>query len=169
LASVCVTPGTLTLTSLVSQNFTSLGQDIVTDASFTAVLTSLGNAPLGTVQLTGTAEQEVLGRLGATDTGSWTTELTALSLSGTVLGATSNVSLDPSNSSDGNTSITAVGNGTFQINSFFDVFVDITLDSQPPLSTTRGPIQVTAVPEPASLALFALPLLAFAGARRRQN
>ena len=166
---VCVTPGTLTRTALVSSQFNLSGQDIVTDATFTAKLTTLGNAPLGSIALSGTVEEEVLGRTTSTETGSWTTDLTALSLSGPAFGHTLTVMLDPSNTSSGTTSIEPyVGDGTpkFEVNSFFDVFLDLSLDSTPPLSTSIGPIFVVAgVPEPASLSLLALPMLALLLAR----
>jgi len=166
---VCVTPGTLTQTALVSSQFNLSGQDIVTDATFTATLTTLANAPLGSITLNGTVEQEVLGRTTSTETGSWTTDLAAVSLSGPVLGHTLTVMLDPSNTSNGITSIEPyAGDGTpkFEIDSFFDVFLDLSLDSTPPLNTSIGPIFVVAgVPEPASLSLLALPMLALLLAR----
>jgi len=96
--------------------------------------------------------------------GRWTDELLALSLSGSVLGDTLTVTLASSPSSDGTTSIVPSG-GEFAINSFFDVFTELSLDSIPPLNATPGEIQVTAVepvPEPASLALLAVPLLMLA-------
>ncbi|MGA9848006.1 MAG: PEP-CTERM sorting domain-containing protein [Roseiarcus sp.] len=179
IAAVCVTPGLLTLTSAVS-NFLPAVQDITADATYTGSLTPLppGTGSLGSFTLTGTVEMEVLGRTSATDTGSWTTELTGMSLSGPLLSfgtLSATLDPDPSNSSTGTTSITPLDpnkSGPFVINSFFDIFVDLTLDDRPPglppLNTTIGPIRVVAVPEPSTWAMLLTGFagLAFAGWRR---
>ncbi len=102
---LCVTPGTFTLTSVVSSQFVQAGQDIVTDATFTAALTTLGNAPMGSITLQGTVEQLVLGRTFSTEPGSWTVDLVAMLLTGPLLGNTLTLTLDPSNTSSGTTSI----------------------------------------------------------------
>lgn len=166
-AGVCVAGGSLTLTSLVSTSFNSFGQDILTDAVYTATLTNLGNTPIGSLTLTGTVEQEVIGRFTSTQTGSWTDDLVAVALSGPALGNTLTLGLDPSDTSSGTTSIVPVGDGTFLINSFFDVFVDLSLDSPTPLQTSVGPIELTATaaPEPAGLVLLGLPLLTLCAVR----
>jgi hypothetical protein len=165
----CVTAGSLTLTTLVSNTFNPAGEDIVTDAVFTATLTDTSNHPTGAISLTGTVEQEVLGRTTSTQTGTWTVDITSGLLSGPLLGNTLTVTVDGSQASAGITSITPVDGGEFSISSFFDVFLDLTLDRSTPLHATVGPIQLTAgtpAPEPASLALLCLPLLALWTARR---
>jgi hypothetical protein len=119
------------------------------------------------VMLTGTIEQEVLGRTFATESGSWTTDLVALALTGPLFGHTLTLNLDPTMTSGGTTSITP-SDGNFVINSFFDVFVELSLDSVPPLQTTRGPIEAVAaasVPEPESLMMFVTCLIALGAAR----
>jgi hypothetical protein len=147
-AGVCVSSGSFTLTSVLSSSFNASGQDINTTVEYAGVLTNLSNVPIGPVHLSGVLEQEVLGRTFSTETGSWTIDLVALSLSGPVLGHTLTLTLDPVQLSTGATSITPIGD-LFRIDSFFDVFVDLSLDSVPPLSTQRGPIEVVAgVPGP---------------------
>jgi len=173
-AGVCVAPGTLTPTAVVSSMFDPSGQDILTDVSYAGMLTTLSNAPIGPVSLSGTMEQLVLGRTTDTEIGTWVTDLTGLSLTGSVLGHTLSLTLDPdpTHPSTGQTSIDAVDDGhqrLFRIDSFFDVFVDLTLDTTPPLHTSRGPIHTALAPEPGSLALLLLGVtgLGWIGRRRR--
>lgn len=173
LAGVCIDLGSLTMTSLVSSMFSSTGQDIVADAGFTGLLTTLSGTPIGPISLSGTIDEEVVGRTFSTGLGSWTTDVTTLSLTGPVLGHTLTVGLNPLDTSSGTSSIVSVGgadNGPFRISSFFDVFIDLNLNSIPPLTTTRGPIRVVlAMPEPASLALIVPALFGLIAAGRRRG
>ncbi|MGA9865147.1 MAG: PEP-CTERM sorting domain-containing protein [Acetobacteraceae bacterium] len=166
-AGVCVTPGALTDIVATSSTITPSGQDIVANADFTTTLTTLGGAPLGSILLTGTFEELVLDRTSPTELGDFSTELLNLDLTGPLAGHTVMVGLDPSNPSTGGTSIEPAGNG-FNITSFFDIFVELSLDTSPPLTTTRGPVTLTLIPEPATLALLGLPLIGLLGLRRRR-
>jgi hypothetical protein len=170
-AGVCVEPGTFTQTSLVFSVFNASGQDILTDVSYAGILTTLAHVPIGPINLTGTLEQEILGRTFPTELGTWNTELLALSLSGLVLGHTLTLTLDGTTPSTGVTSIGLVGSTgdhKFRIDSFFDVFVDLTLDTPTPLHTTRGPIHATLVPEPGTMSLLGLSLAVLGIVRRRK-
>jgi hypothetical protein len=171
-AGVCVNPGILTLTLPSSSIFDLDGQHITSGAQSSAVLTDLSHAPIGTVALSGTVEQEVLGRTSATETGDWPTELLSLLLNGSVLGHTLTVTLDPSFQSAGGASIDPIAGERYRIDSFFDVFVELSLDTPIPLTAELGPIHVEAVqrvPEPSSIALIAIGLLMVAGAGIRQR
>lgn len=169
--NICVSGGTLTLTSVVSSTFNLSGQDIVADATYTATLTTLGNAPLGPLTLTGTIAQEVFGRTTSVETGTWTTEISAMSLSGPLQGDTLTLTQDPTNTSSGTTSIVSLGSQGYSISSFFDVFADLSLDSIPPLQTSVGPIEfvATQVPEPAGYAVLVLPVLLLSATRCRRS
>ena len=171
-AGVCVSGGAFTLGLPVSSSFSALGQDITSAITYAATLTNLSNVPIGPVQLSGTFEQQVLGRTFATETGSWTTTIIALSLSGPVLGNNLTLMQDPTQQSNGKTSIAPTGDRRFIVDSFFDVFFELKLDSAPPLQTKGGPIHVTAVtPLPAALPLFATGLgaLVLLAWRRKQK
>ena len=119
-------------------SFARVGQDIVVDANYSGVLTDLAHAPRGLTSLTGRLEELLAGRTTPTETGI--------------------------------TSIRGVGDsrrGMFQVDRPFDVFVDLTLDTLPPLHVTRGPIALSAdAPEPAGIAILATALLALLGAAR---
>jgi hypothetical protein len=173
-AGVCVSSGDFTLTSVVSSVFNPADQDIVADFVYQGTLTSLMHVPIGPVSLSGSLEQEVLGRTTSTETGSWTTDLLALSASGPLQGHTLTLTLSPNQTSSGTTSIAAFGGGPadgFVISSFFDVFVTLTLDTTVPLTIDLGPTQVvatTAAPEPAGLAVLVVGLLMLPAVRRHR-
>ncbi|MBL8701484.1 MAG: PEP-CTERM sorting domain-containing protein [Alphaproteobacteria bacterium] len=170
---VCITSGVFTLTAPVSSTFVAVGQDIVTGAAYHGTLTTLGGTPVGPVALTGMIEQVVLGRTAPDQTGSWITELLALSLSGPVLGATLTMTLSDVAVSSGTTAIVPLDEQHFSIDSFFDVFVELSLDTPTPLTTTRGPIPVSLVaspvpvPAPGTLAILGIGLAGLSQLRRR--
>ena len=173
LASVCVTPGAFVQTSATSVFVPANGlllpavQDIVATATYDATLTPLvWNTVIGSVAFTGTVDETVLDRTSDSETGSFTTDITGLKLSGP-LSLPSNPSLDgvaivatldTMHTSSGTTRITADGS-VFKIDSFFDVFIDVSLPSAG-LSKSVGPIPLVAVPEPSTWAMM---MLGFAG------
>ena len=173
-AGFCITAGSLTFTALSSNHFNMPGEDLTMQASYTGTLTDSSDHVLGPLLLTGSVEEEVLGRTFSTETGSWNTKLLSLALSGPLQGHMLTLGLGAS-ASTGTDSIDPIGDGLFRIDSFFDVFVDLTLDSLPPLHATRGPVLLTLpptpLPAPAGLTLLAAPMLFLSWAhwRRRGN
>ena len=179
-ATACVNPGPFIQTSVVSDMFSGGNQEIIANVTYDATLTPVGGTTIiGSVALTRTVDETVLGRTSNGETGSFTVDVTGLTLSGPLSlpseplldGRTLMVSLDTSNpldTSSGTTTITPDG-GMFRINSFFDVFTDITLDFPPTNpSTSVGPILLIAVPEPSTWAMMLIGFagLAFAAYRR---
>jgi hypothetical protein len=173
-AGFCIEAGSLTFTALSSKSFNTSGEDLTMQASYTGTLTDTSDHILGPLLLTGSVEEEVLGRTFSTETGSWNTKLVSLALSGPLQGHTLSLGLGASDST-ATDSIDPIGGGLYQIDSFFDVFVDLTLDTNTPLHATRGPVlltlQPTPVPAPAGLTLLAAPVLflSLAHWRRRGN
>ena len=90
IAMVCVTPGPFTLTSVVSSTFVPgdglllpAVQDAVADATYDATLTPIvGSTIVGSVSLKGVVDEQIKGRTSDTETGSFATDITGLSLSG---------------------------------------------------------------------------------------
>jgi hypothetical protein len=82
------------------------------------------------VELTGPVSIITRGKGGAT-TGSWDTEIVSMSLSGDVGGVSIEIRESPSLSSPGETVVADNGDGTFNIDSFFDVFVELSVNGGP--------------------------------------
>ncbi len=169
IVGVCVTPGPFVLTSATS-SFDVTGQEIMANAVYGAVLTlppPAPDTPIGSVALTGTVDETVLGRTSDSETGSFNTLITGLQLTGNLVlpgssldGATLLATLDGSQTSGGTTTITPVGS-LFRIDSFFDVFIDVSIPDTPYSRSGIGPIPLVAVaPEPSTWALM---LIGFAG------
>ena len=106
--------------------------------TFNSTLTGLatvdpdGLGPLGPisgipVQLTGPVSTLVTDKIGNT-TGTFDTEIVSMSLSGNVAGTQIYIRESPSNASDGVTDITDLGGGLYHIDSFFDVFTELSVD-----------------------------------------
>jgi hypothetical protein len=168
-AGYCVAGADFTLTSLAPPGLVQTSnEDITTNATATIDLANSSHVPIGTVTLTGTVEQDVLRRPNEFDTGSWTVDLESLSLSGTLNSLPITVMLNPADlgMDTGTTSIVEDG-AVFRVDSFFDVFAEISYDGL--TATASGAATAGGVPEPATLALLAGPLLVLSAARRRHK
>ena len=174
LASACVNPGPFVQTSVVSDMFTGAGQEIVADVTYEATLTPpMGSMIIGKITLTGTVDYTVENRTSNTQNGIFGVDVTDLALSGPLMlsgpldGLTLTIGLNTADSSNGMTTIAPDG-GMFRIDSFFDVFVDISLDAPGSPSALVGPILLVAVPEPSTWAMALLGFMGLAiGAWRR--
>jgi hypothetical protein len=95
-----------------------------------------GSSP-GRVELTGPVQIVTRAKGGAT-TGSWDTEIVSMSLSGDVGGVSIEIRESPSLPSPGETKVADNGDGTFNIDSFFDVFTELSIDGGPFQPQTNG-------------------------------
>jgi hypothetical protein len=121
------------------------------------------------VSMDGRVQTVSLNKGPADTTGTFVTEMVGMSLSGT--GPTPPfvmVRESPSRPSLGSTRITDIGGGLYHIDSFFDVFTEISFNGGSNWFPSTGPTRVNLVPEPSSVLIAALALIGFAtGGRRR--
>lgn len=161
----------------------ALGNEMET---FQSTFTGLVNG-VTPVQLQGPVSVTIFGRTSNTETGTFNTQMTQLDLgSGPIrirLESEDNTLVNPPPST-GKTTITPIGAGQFHIDSFFDVFTELSLDggatwapqnpnapqTDPSGGTTTGTIVTLQTPEPASVTLVgigAAMMGAFAWRRRK--
>jgi hypothetical protein len=134
--------------------------------SSTADLTALGftnsggspGTPLGSVLLSGPIVITYFGRNSPAATGTFNAQITFLDLTGVFAGHTIEAMLNPLNTTVGVTSVTPLSGEQFRIDSFFDVFAQLSIDGGP---FVPGPVRhADLVPEPAT---FIPGLLGIAG------
>ena len=104
---------------------------------------NMGLGPVA-VTLTGPVDVIVFGKIGNT-TGTFETEMIALSLSGSVGDSNIQIRESPTLSSLGLTDIANLGGGLYQIDSFFDVFTEMSVDGGPWMPQTNDPVRIVLV------------------------
>lgn len=101
-------------------------------------------------------------------TGTFQTEMLSMNLSGGSLPPGVMIRESPTLPSQGVTSITDIGGGLYNIDSFFDVFTELSIDGgQTWTPDQNGPERVTLVPEPSVYALASLAAVLLALRRTR--
>ena len=138
------------------------------DSFFSAVEIGLG---LGPITLTGPVQVLVHDRALST-AGLFDTEIVSMSLSGNTPLGPIIVREDPYLPTMGQTDITDLGGGVYHIDSFFDVFTELSVDGGSSWIACDASTRMYLTPEPATLALLAgggLMVLVRRGVRSRPN
>ena len=137
-------------------------EQVVFEAIFEGVETALG---IGTVSMTGPVTIVAREKAGET-TGTFDTEIVSMSLAGGTVSQPILVRESLGLESLGTTVIADIGGGQFQIDSFFDVFTELSLDGGSTWVPSDTSTRLTlTTPEPAALTLLMLAGVAL-GVRR---
>jgi hypothetical protein len=133
---------------------TSIGPDEneTFQSTFDAAEIGLG---LGALSLTGPVSVMAYSKVGYT-TGTFSTEIVSMSLSGNTPSGPIIVRESPTYSSTGQTTITDLGGGLYHIDSFFDVWTELSVDGGMNWIPCDASTRMTLVPEPATLCLLAI-------------
>ena len=146
---------------------TTTGTETDTFNSQATGMVSVNGSPDTPFTLTGPVSVDVANKVGNV-TGTFNTQMTSMDLTGNILGYPVEIALDPNNATYGQTSITNIGGGMYQISSFFDIFTELSLDGGNTfIPQSNGPTLVTLVPEPASTAVLGGGALFLLRRRRR--
>ncbi len=142
----------LVLTPQPGVTRTPIGNDELESFNATFSATETGQ-PVGSLELTGPVDMLTTDRLLST-TGLFDAEIISMSLSGNGI----LIREDPSRASTGQTDIIDLGGGLYHIDSFFDVFTEISINGGSSWTPSDNSVRMTLVPEPATLGLSVLGL-----------
>jgi hypothetical protein len=109
----------------------------------------------------------------ASQTGTFQTEILSMSLSGDVGGVSLEIRESPSRAAPGQVRVLDIGSPLYQIDSFFDVFVELSVDGGPfqPQTNEAARIELLTLPEPGQLLMLltSLPYLRWLARRRARS
>jgi hypothetical protein len=125
--------------------------------------------PYFPMHLEGPVETNAYGRTVPGQLGNFQTEMIAMDLTGTFGTMTVKIRESPTLPSMGQTSIQPAGGGMYVIDSFFDVFTELSLDGGQTWIPSDGSTHVDLVPEPASILMAAMALIGATGFGRRRK
>ena len=180
LPTTCITPVCLENISvsgfqITSDMLTGGNEEVDTNAVFVAdVFLNSGGSPgafQGPLSIPGTADFTYFGRSLTTPLGTFTAQITSFDFAGTFEGHAFEVTLNTADTSTGQTTINELGVGQYQINSFFDIFAEVSLNGGPFVPGQEQTLDLTGLPEPGSagLAGFGLLLLGLVGLTLRRR
>ncbi len=136
---------------------------------------SLGPMGFMPIHLEGPVDTNAYGRTAPGQTGNFPVEMTAMMLTGTLGPFTVQIRESPTLPSLGQTSIQPAGGGMYVIDSFFDVFTELSINGGPWIPNDApssfgppGSTHVDLVPEPGSFVLAALAFIGAAAIGRRR-
>ena len=137
------------------------------DVTLTA-MASMGGSPGMPVSFDGPLEVLVFGKAGLT-TGDFVAEIVSANCTGSIGLLTGIIRENPTFASMGHIGITDIGGGLFNIDSFFDIFTELSVDGGQSFSPdTNGPHHMVLVPEPGVLILLVAGGAVMIRRRRRQ-
>ncbi len=136
--------------------------------SFDVTLTALATAGGGIwvpISFTGPLTAMVFGKAGMT-TGTFIAEITSVACTGSIGPVSGIIRESPNLATMGQFSIVDLGGGLYEIDSFFDLYTELSVLGGPFVPDSNGPHHMVLVPEPATLMLLLLPAAAMIRKRR---
>lgn len=130
------------------------------------------------LQMSGPTATTIFAKAETDVTGSWDVAMSSLDLAGTIPsvvpglgGAPVKIRLDHDHATTGHTSVSSTTNGDYVVDSFFDVWIDLSIDngnSWIAASNASHVVLSTCIPEPEQwlMLMLGLPLLTFAAKRK---
>jgi len=151
-----------------SSSFPGGGEAFVLNEAVTGDISDDG-VPIGSFSVEGYLDVTLLGRGDPVQTGTFNGVVTAEDYLGTLDGVALEFTLDPSEASTAEVTITELQNtpGLYQIDSSFDIFSQISIEGGPPIPVGGFPVTGVAVPEPPTGVMLAVPLLVLGFLRGR--
>jgi hypothetical protein len=122
-------------------------------------MVSVNGSPMMPFDMQGPVQTLVHGKSATNPTGTFQTEMLQMNLSGTSPFGQIMVRESPTLQSLGETRIMPTGGGNFHVDSFFDVFTELSTDGGQTWIPSQGPSHVNLVPEPSSVVLCGLGLI----------
>lgn len=155
----------------ISVSFSN-GNEMETFNSVLSGLVSVNGTPEGPFSLSGPVSVLTLGRTSDSETGTFSTVMQSMDMTGTVGPYSVEIALNPNIPTTGSTTITGPVGGLYTITSFFDVFTELNVNNLGFVAANGGHMVVLqTVPEPSALVMGAIAAtfgLAYAGSRRRR-
>ncbi len=129
---------------------------------------SVNGSPSQSTNASGNIDTVAFGKGPGNTTGTFQTEMLAMSLNGNSPFGPYMLRESPTLPSLGQTSISDIGGGLYRIDSFFDVFTELSIDGGATWIPSVSASHVVLSPEPGSLILFGLGVFALSGVTRRR-
>ena len=118
------------------------------------------------MELAGPVQTIVLGKAD-TAVGSFQAEIVEMTLMGDIAGGMAiEIRESSTQASTGQTTITDIGGGLYHIDSFFDVFAEVSIDGGQTWMAATDSVHIELVPEPATLGMLLLGGLALLRRKR---
>jgi len=139
------------------------------DVTLTALVIEASGVPQSPplpVSFTGPLTAVFYDKAGQT-LGTYQAEITSANCTGTIGPFAGTIRENPALDSLGETTITDLGGGNYQIDSFFDIFTELSVGGGAFLADANGPHHMVLIPEPATLALLAAAAVGLLGGKRR--